>query len=168
MLLDRYGIVAREMAQAEDLPGGFGPLYRVLKAMEEAGQVRRGYFVEGLSGAQFSRPGAVDRLRSARGAGDILAAPGDEAVMLLSALDPANPYGAILPWPPNPDAHDTRPRRMPGAWVVLVRGKLVLFVAAKSRHLLTFPGLLSEDRSEFRPPSGPCTGWRQPAPAACP
>ncbi|HSP00382.1 MAG TPA: DEAD/DEAH box helicase, partial [Thioalkalivibrio sp.] len=134
MLLERYGIVSREAALAENLPGGFGAVYRVLKVMEEAGRIRRGYFVEGLSGAQFAWAGSVDRIRGIRLEDD--PAAGDEAeVRWLPAMDPANPFGALLPWPE--PAGETRPRRVPGAWVVLVDGFAVLYLCPGGKHLVT-------------------------------
>jgi ATP-dependent Lhr-like helicase len=138
-LLERYGVVSREAAQAENVAGGFAPLYRVFKAMEEAGQIRRGYFVEGLTGAQFAHAGAVDRLRAARPdeEGDDDWTEGD--VVLLSAIDPANPYGALLPWPVHEDSVALRPRRVPGATVFLVGGSPILYAARRGRQLLTFP-----------------------------
>ncbi len=99
MLLERYGILSREAVAAEALPGGFGPIYRVLKELEEGGQVRRGHFVEGLSGAQFALPAAVERLRAAREDEIPMDGYTDDDVRVLAAADPANPYGALLPWP---------------------------------------------------------------------
>lgn len=126
MLLERWGLVAREVVGGEDLPGGFSAVYGVLAAMEEAGKVRRGWFCEGLSGAQFAFPGALDRLRSAR-------EPASEPeARVLAASDPANPYGAVLPWPKEGG------RRATGATVVLVDGHLVLWLASGHRRLLTF------------------------------
>src|SRR4029077_19964557 len=90
-LLRRHGLLTRGAVMSERVPGGFAGVYPVLKAFEEAGRCRRGYFVEGLGGAQFAHAGAVDRLR---GLG-----PADGAVLVLAATDPANPYGAALPWP---------------------------------------------------------------------
>jgi ATP-dependent Lhr-like helicase len=138
MLLDRYGVVSRETALAESLPGGFGPVYRALRAMEEAGRVRRGYFVEGLSGAQFAQDGVIDRLRAARPEDAEGEPPGEGDTLLLPAVDPSNPYGAILPWPQTADP-EARPRRVPGAWLVLVRGRPALYLAPGGRHLFTFP-----------------------------
>ena len=100
-LLDRNGLLTRDGAAAEDVPGGFAAVYPILREMEDRGRIRRGYFVEGLGGAQFALPGAVDRLRAGR------SAPGDSDrgtfgsrdVVLLAATDPANPYGVTLPWP---------------------------------------------------------------------
>jgi ATP-dependent Lhr-like helicase len=137
MLLERYGVVSREAARAEDLPGGFGPLYRVLREMEEAGRVRRGYFVEGLAAAQFARPGAVDRLRGLRPDPDAVEPPDDGEVVALAAMDPANPFGALLPWPDPPAGVEARARRVPGAFVFLVRGEPVLYAASGGRQLLT-------------------------------
>ena len=143
-LLERYGLVSREAALAEDLPGGFGAVYRVLKGMEEAGRVRRGYFVEGLSGAQFALPGALDRLRAARPDADSDAGGTDKA-QLLAAVDPANPWGALLPWPATADK-DARLRRVPGAWLVVIAGKPVLYVASHGRRLHTFPVMLAAEQ----------------------
>ncbi|MDJ0892611.1 MAG: DEAD/DEAH box helicase [Gammaproteobacteria bacterium] len=150
VLLERYGVVSREMAQFENLPGGFGPLYRVLKTMEDAGKVRRGYFVEGLSGAQFGHVGAVDRLRAARPDPDPVGPCADEDVLTLAAVDPANPYGAVLPWPANGANDEGRPRRVPGAWVILVDGKAVLYLGPGGRQLLTFPETAGEQRGELK------------------
>jgi ATP-dependent Lhr-like helicase len=123
---------------AEGLPGGFGPLYRVLRSMEEAGRVRRGYFVEGLSGAQFALPGAVDRLRALRPDPDAIAPARPAEVRVLAAVDPANPYGALVPWPAPEAGCETRPRRVAGARVVLARGDLIVYATPDGRHLLTF------------------------------
>jgi ATP-dependent Lhr-like helicase len=114
--------------------------------MEEAGRVRRGYFVENLSGAQFARPGAVDRLRAARAPID--ADPSDlreSDVRSLPAIDPANPFGALLPWPATGAGEATRARRVPGAWVILVQGRPLLFVGPGGRQLLTFPETLGDE-----------------------
>jgi ATP-dependent Lhr-like helicase len=129
-LLDRHGIVAREGVLAEGTPGGFAAVYGVLKAMEESGKVRRGYFVAGLGAAQFALPGAVDRLRGLR------EAEGSSAALALGATDPAQPYGAALPWPEGPG----RPARSAGAFVVLAGGRLVAYLERGARSLLTFPG----------------------------
>jgi len=142
-LLERHGLVARETVAIEATPGGFATVYPVLRAMEEAGTVRRGYFVEGLGGAQFASPGAVDRLRRAA------EARGRDAV-LLSAVDPANPYGWLLPWPgPGPGDDAARagqsPRRASGAFVVLVGGEPVLYLGKGHKHLLTFPAARDGD-----------------------
>jgi ATP-dependent Lhr-like helicase len=147
MLLERYGIVSREAAQAEALPGGFGPLYRVLKEMEAGGRVRRGWFCEGLSGAQFALAGALDRLRATRqDEAPLDGFPADQ-VLTLAALDPANPYGALVPWPAT--AGGAAPRRAAGAWLVLVAGRPVLYVAAGGRQVLTFPGSCTDQGGEL-------------------
>ena len=137
-LLERHGVVTREVAGLEALPGGFTATYRVLRAMEESGRVRRGYFVEGLGGAQFAWPGAVDRLRSVRAGGD------SSPVVALSAIDPANPYGWLLKWPATRDDAGGQPRRVAGATVVLVDGVPVLYLDKGGRRLLTFAAV--EDR----------------------
>lgn len=129
-LLDRYGIVVREAVHAEGVPGGWAALYPVLRAMEEAGQARRGYFVEGLGAAQFATGGAVDRLRALREPGET------PRTLLLAATDPANPYGAALPWPEG--AAGRKPARMAGAAVILVDGSLAAWMARNERQLLTF------------------------------
>ena len=97
LLLERYGIVTREQVLAEGIPGGFSSIYPELSQLETLGIARRGYFLEGLGGAQFALPGAVERLRSRVGAG---AGGSDaDAPLVLAAVDPAQPYGAALPWP---------------------------------------------------------------------
>jgi len=140
MLLERYGVVSREMAKAEDLPGGFGPLYKVLTALEESGRVRRGYFIEGLSGAQFARPGSVDRLRGVRGNDDTDFADRSDEIVIIAAIDPANPWGSLLAWPATGDPRSSaRPRRVAGARLVLLRGEVLLYLSANGRQLMTFP-----------------------------
>jgi ATP-dependent Lhr-like helicase len=150
-LLDRHGIVIRGVAAAERVTGGFGGLYPVLRAMEETGQCRRGYFVEGLGAAQFALPGAVDRMRAM--AESVLAPPAGRPraaappVVVLAAADPASAYGAALPWPPRPDETPGghRPGRKAGALVILVAGQLVLYVERGGKTLLSWtsdPALL--------------------------
>ena len=132
-LLDRYGVVTRGAVVAERVVGGFAAAYRVLSAFEETGRCRRGYVVEGLGAAQFSVPGAVDRLRAA--AGDLRTpAP----ALVLAATDPANAYGAALPWPERPGADGHRPGRKAGALVVIVDGELAVYVERGGRTLLSF------------------------------
>ncbi len=157
-LLERHGVVTRGAVMAERVPGGFAAIYKVLRALEEAGRCRRGYFVEHLGAAQFGTPGAVDRLRAepahdlgeagdqpapdwrsagaADGAGDTADRP--VHTVTLAACDPANPYGAALPWPPRVTESGHRPGRKAGALVVLVEGDLVLYVERGGRTLLTF------------------------------
>jgi ATP-dependent Lhr-like helicase len=138
-LLDLYGVVTRDAVASEAISGGFAQVYPVLREMEERGRVRRGYFVEGLGGAQFALPAALDRLRSERAdAGGANGAGPPEAV-LLAAADPANPYGAALPWPRLSD-DDRRPLpRVAGAYVVLVAGEPVLYLERGGRSLQTLP-----------------------------
>ncbi|MFD0397786.1 ATP-dependent helicase [Kitasatospora sp. NPDC127121] len=152
-LLDRHGLVTRGAVAAERVPGGFAGVYRVLAAMEERGRARRGYFVEGLGGAQFAMEGAADRLRSVNGrlerarAAEWPAAPATEPpqVLVLAAADPANAYGSALPWPEPPtapgakEARAHRPGRKAGALVVLVDGELALYVERGGKSLLAWP-----------------------------
>jgi ATP-dependent Lhr-like helicase len=150
VLLDRYGLVTRGCVGAERITGGFAAVYPVLKAAEESGRARRGYFVEGLGAAQFALPGAVDRLRAqARPAGGGEPGAGDSAALVLAATDPANPYGAALRWPeatrPDTGGRGHQPARKAGALVVLVDGRCVLYVERGGRTLLSFtddPGTL--------------------------
>ena len=130
-LLARHGIVTRGAAMAERVPGGFAAVYQVYKAMEDAGRTKRGYFIEGLGGAQFATTGAVDRMRA-------LSEPshGEPRAYVLAATDPANPYGAALPWPEKEGGH--RPGRKAGAVVVIVDGTLALYVERGGRTLLSF------------------------------
>jgi len=125
VLLQRHGVLTREAVVGEGWPGGFASLYPVLRAMEESGRIRRGYFVEGLGGSQFALPGAVDRLRSLRESGG--------GVIALAATDPANPYGTVLDWPQS----DGKMSRAAGAYCVLDDGRLVLYLERGGRSLLT-------------------------------
>ncbi len=128
-LVERYGVLTREAALGEGTEGGFAGVYPVLRVLEDKGRVRRGYFVAGLGAAQFALPGAVDRLRAAR--------PADGAAesFVLAATDPAQPYGAALPWPPSAG----RPARAAGAMVVVTDGEAVAFVERGGRSVWTFP-----------------------------
>jgi len=128
LLLERYGIVTREHALAEGIAGGFALLYDSFTALETLGVCRRGYFVEGLGGAQFALPGAVERLRGGTHTG---------APLVLAATDPAQPYGAVLPWPRRDDER-RRPARVAGATVVLADAEPVLYVERGGRGLVTF------------------------------
>lgn len=183
VLLERHGVLTKGVMGAERLAGGFGTVYPVLRAFEESGRCRRGYFVESLGGAQFALPGAVDRMRaiaadlSSRGSSPASPAPGsspldhfpgpDQApgrltpasgpavrsygvvpeartadtgrrAVVLAAADPANPYGAALPWPAHPGEVTHKPGRKAGSLVVLVDGHLVLYVERGGRTLLSF------------------------------
>ncbi|CAG7572696.1 ATP-dependent Lhr-like helicase [Barrientosiimonas humi] len=178
VLLDRYGIVTRGSVMAEGVPDGFAGVYRVLSTAEESGRVRRGYFVEGLGAAQFGTAGAVDRLRAVgrptAPATDSLweqPQPEPSTAQVLAAADPANPYGAALPWPDRPTSPDGastdgatsgaaatggtaagaattghRPGRKSGSLVVLVDGALVLYVERGGKTLLSW----SDDEATLR------------------
>jgi ATP-dependent Lhr-like helicase len=135
-LLDRYGVLTRGAVQAEGVVGGFAAVYRVLAAFEDAGRCRRGYFIEGLGAAQFALPGAVDRLRTATTPDPATDGP---RALVLAATDPANPYGASLPWPAKQGEREGhRPGRKAGALVVLVDGELAVYVERGGRTLLSF------------------------------
>ncbi|MET0972250.1 MAG: DEAD/DEAH box helicase, partial [Thermoleophilaceae bacterium] len=130
LLLERYGIVTREAVLAEGVTGGFAALYPELSNLETLGTARRGYFVEGLGGAQFALPAAIERLRTMRS--DEPAGP-----LVLAATDPANPYGATLPWPKRADDESNRrPARVPGAYVVSLDAEPVLYVERGGKGLL--------------------------------
>jgi len=171
ILLDRHGIVTRGAVMAERVPGGFAGVYPVLKAFEESGRCRRGYFVETLGAAQFAMPGAVDRMRAMTAATPAAGAPGEESTLwlggpqpvrrrtpsgpralVLAATDPANPFGAALPWPErivnaDGEARGHRPGRKAGALVVVVDGTLILYVERGGKTLLTW----TEDLDALQP-----------------
>jgi ATP-dependent helicase Lhr and Lhr-like helicase len=134
-LLERHGVLTRESMRTEAVIGGFSAVYPVLKAMEEAGRVRRGYVVAGLGAAQFAPPGAIDRLRGFREPSPA-ADPGEHETepVWLAATDPAQPYGAALPWPDSAG----RPARTAGAFVLLVDGSPAVYVERGGRSLATF------------------------------
>ncbi|WUP75388.1 DEAD/DEAH box helicase [Microbispora hainanensis] len=154
VLLERHGVLTRGGITAERLPGGFSAVYQVLRAFEESGRCRRGYFVEGLGGAQFALPGAVDRMRAmsstrssaqsstrpdpAEDLWSIPAPPPPRRAVVLAATDPANPYGAALPWPDRADDVTHKPGRKAGALVVLVEGTLILYVERGGKTLLSY------------------------------
>ncbi|MGZ8707509.1 MAG: Lhr family helicase, partial [Gaiellaceae bacterium] len=128
LLLERQGIITRDGVRGEGIPGGYGAVYGELRALETLGVCRRGYFVEGLGGAQFSLPGAVERLRELRPREDEEPEP-----LVLPAADPAQPYGAALPWPKRADG---RAARVAGAQVILLGGEPALFVERGGRSLV--------------------------------
>jgi ATP-dependent Lhr-like helicase len=129
-------VLTREAVATEGIDGGFAAVYPVLRAMEDAGRIRRGYFVDGLGAAQFALAGALDRLRAARDPADPQAAG---AVHLLAAADPANPYGAALAWPRRGET-DRRPlQRAAGAYVVLVDGVAALYLERGGSTIQTLP-----------------------------
>ena len=137
-MLERYGIVTRETVLAEGVPGGFSTLYPELANLELLGTARRGYFVEGLGGAQFALAGAVERLRSL---------PETTGVFqVLAATDPANPYGAALPWPK--PSSGRRPARAPGAHVLLRDGEPIVYVERGGRSILRLAELDQAEMGE--------------------
>jgi hypothetical protein len=139
-LLTRHGVVTRENVVAESIAGGFSAVYQVLKAMEDAGRIRRGYFVAGLGAAQFAMPAALDLLRSMRDA------PDESRTVVMAATDPANPYGALVKWPDLASSESTTdvpasgrgPTRVAGALVVLVDGRAAAYLRRGERELLLF------------------------------
>jgi ATP-dependent Lhr-like helicase len=131
--LERHGVLTRGALDTERVTGGFAGVYKVLRAMEESGRCRRGYVVEGLGAAQFAVPGAIDRLRAVGQPSE-----GSTATVVLAATDPAQPYGAALPWPPTVGDLRHRPGRKAGALAVLVDGAAVLYVERGGRSLLSF------------------------------
>ena len=143
-LLTRHGVVTREVTSIEQIPGGFSAIYPVMRRMEDTGRVRRGYFVAGLGAAQFAQPGAIDLLRAAREPGE------DPYVVTLAATDPANPYGAMLPWPKwvSEETTTSRASRSAGARVVLVDGHLTAWIGRGDRALLI--SLPSDDPDRTR------------------
>jgi ATP-dependent Lhr-like helicase len=149
-LLNRYGVLMREAVGAENVPGGFSAVYDVLKALEESGRIRRGYFVAGLGATQFALPAAVDLLRQLRAAPD---AEKPEFVQL-AAADPANPYGSVLPWPELPVAQEdseSAPRVLTrGAYaeVILRNGQLVAWLRRNNPNVLIFLPAEEPERSQ--------------------
>jgi ATP-dependent helicase Lhr and Lhr-like helicase len=136
-LLERHGVVTREAVLAEGVSGGFTAVYGVLKVLEERGQVRRGYFVDGLGAAQFALPGAVDRLRSARDTPDAMLHPDDvPPPLVLAATDPAQPYGASIAWP----STQGRPARRARSVVISRAGVPLVWFDRQGHHLATFSG----------------------------
>jgi ATP-dependent Lhr-like helicase len=139
-LLERHGVVTREAVLAEGVVGGYASVYGVLKVLEERGRARRGYFVSGLGAAQFALPGAVDRLRSER------EPEPDDPVLVLAATDPAQPYGATLPWPAAEPAERGRAARTTSAVVVSAGGIPLVWFERSSHHLVTFPAAATDAR----------------------
>ena len=157
-LIERYGVLTREMVAAEGVVGSFSGLYPVLKAMEEAGKIRRGYFVAGLGAAQFAAPGAEDRLRdmdrpilpeTAEDWSDEEEAS-DDGLLILAATDPANPYGSALKWPETKGG--ARPQRVAGAKVLMRHGQLLGYIGRTGATLMTFLPEADPDRTH-------ASGW---------
>jgi ATP-dependent Lhr-like helicase len=149
--LTRYGVVMRETALAEGIPGGYNVIYPALRKMEEAGFIRRGMFVAGLGAAQFAMPAAVDMLRSLR------ATANDPEAVVLAATDPANPYGSVLPWAQlesegkegEGDAASHAMARVSGASVILVNGQLAAFLRRKNPSIRLFLPDAEPERSQI-------------------
>jgi ATP-dependent helicase Lhr and Lhr-like helicase len=143
LLLERYGILTREQVLAEGIPGGFSGIYSELSQLETLGTARRGYFVEGLGGAQFALPGAVERLRSL--------SDREDPPLVLAAIDPAQPYGAALPWPARGEGEGRKPARTPGAYVVLTGGEPIIYLERGGKALQT---LVTADDARLEPAMG--------------
>src|SRR5207253_1687115 len=124
--LARYGIVVREVAHVESIAGGFSAVYPIFKAMEEAGRIRRGYFVAGLGASQFASAGAIDLLRSFRDE------PDEPETVMLAATDPANPYGALLKWP------EQGLMRVVRANVIIVNGRMACYISRGEKQLSVY------------------------------
>lgn len=159
LLMDRHGVVTRGAMGIEDIPGSFAAVYRVLTALEDTGSARRGYFVDGLGASQFAPVEAVDRLRDRdqeQQAGPSRTGP---ATVALAATDPANPYGAALPWPAlggAPEGATVRPARRAGALVLLMDGAVAAFVDRGGKHLLCWSnGTEQPGRAEASGPQDP-------------
>ncbi|RUQ36345.1 DEAD/DEAH box helicase, partial [Micrococcus sp. HSID17227] len=161
LLLDRYGVITRGSVVAEEVPGGFAGQYRLLTRMEDAGQVRRGHFVDGLGGAQFSTGAVVDRLRGFQRDEEDAAVDAAPLALALAATDPANPYGAALDWPSVPAGPDGvvptghRPARTAGSVAGLAAGRPAPYMQARGRPLLAFPAAPAELRAARRAPALP-------------
>ena len=138
--LERHGVLTRGALDTERVSGGFSAVYKVLRAMEESGRCRRGYVVEGLGPAQFAVPGAIDRVRAFSRSEE------EPTAAVLAAADPAQPFGAALPWPDALGDTRHRPGRKAGALVVLVGGVAVLYVERGGKSLLSF----TEDEDALR------------------
>ncbi|APT86431.1 ATP-dependent helicase [Corynebacterium flavescens] len=156
--LDRYGVVTRGSVVAEDVIGGFALAYKVLSGFEESGKALRGYVIDGLGAAQFSTPAVIDRLRGLADSPDVMGWPSgtqEPQTYVLAAADPANPYGAALPWPQRDDSDGQTgkggPTRAAGALVVLVDGLLIAHLSRGGRSLSTFfdalPGGISHEEA---------------------
>jgi ATP-dependent Lhr-like helicase len=135
-MLDRHGVVTREAVASEGVEGGFSAVYPILRMLEEAGRIRRGYFVDGLGAAQFALAGALERLRAVR---EPARATAERETYLLAAADPANPYGAAIPWPRRGE-DDRRPlQRAAGAYVAVVDGQAAIYLERGGGTLQTLP-----------------------------
>ncbi|WP_433545370.1 Lhr family ATP-dependent helicase [Streptomyces sp. CA-294286] len=169
-LLDRHGVVTRGAVAAEGVEGGFSAVYRILAAFEDSGQARRGYVVEGLGAAQFAMDGAVDRLRAAATARERTEGDAPHRAVVLAAADPANAYGAALPWPEPPAGVTHKPGRKAGSLVVLVDGELTLYMERGGKTLLAWaehePAVSAPDIALDPVPGAPHAPDRAGAPDA--
>jgi ATP-dependent Lhr-like helicase len=147
-LLNRYGVVFRETAHAENLPGGFSAIYDVLKALEESGKIRRGYFASDLGATQFALPAAVDLLRSLREGGRTQTEADRMEIVQLAATDPASPYGALFRWPSGGDSSSSL-TRSGGARVILCNGLLVAYLRRANPNVQIFLPEEEPQRSNF-------------------
>ncbi|MEO8679868.1 MAG: DEAD/DEAH box helicase [Vicinamibacterales bacterium] len=141
-LLARHGVLTRDVTAVEHLPGGFAALYPVLRRLEETGRIRRGYFVAGLGAAQFAQPGAVDLLRDARDAREETS-----TTVTISATDPANPFGVLVPWPVLPASDSRGATRTAGSRIVIVDGNLACWIARGDHQLIVSLPENEPDRS---------------------
>ncbi|TFC54913.1 MULTISPECIES: DEAD/DEAH box helicase [unclassified Cryobacterium] len=167
-MLERYGVVTRGAVMGENVLGGFALVYKTLSGFEEMGRCRRGYFVEGLGASQFATAGTIDRMRGYVDQRE-RAERGDRSVsaaVTLAATDPANPYGAVLPWPALPEGTGHRPGRKAGGLVVLVDGHLVLYVERGGKSMLVFDPAAAVDGEAGETGAGATED--APAPAATP
>ncbi|POH71481.1 ATP-dependent helicase [Cryobacterium zongtaii] len=167
-MLERYGVVTRGAVMGENVLGGFALVYKTLSGFEEMGRCRRGYFVEGLGASQFATAGTIDRMRGYVDQRE-RAERGDRSVsaaVTLAATDPANPYGAVLPWPALPEGTGHRPGRKAGGLVVLVDGHLVLYVERGGKSMLVFDPTAAADGDAGETGAGAAED--APAPAATP
>jgi len=150
-VLGCYGILTREMLARENIPGGFAALYPVLKAMEETGRIRRGYFVAGRGAAQFAAAGAEDRLRLRTRR---LRDTDGVGCLILAVTDPASPWGSALPWPAMKT--DQQLHRTAGALVFVTDGRLLAYLSRNDMHLTTFSESSHDDSADSLIPLTEC------------
>ncbi|GJL47941.1 ATP-dependent helicase [Citrobacter farmeri] len=132
-MLDRYGVIGRQAVITENVPGGFPALQTLCRSMEDSGRILRGRFVEGMGGAQFAERHTIDRLR------DLTSSNTENQAftpVALSANDPANPWGTLLPWPTHPSS--LVPARRNGAFVVISAGQLRLYLAQGGKKMMVW------------------------------
>jgi ATP-dependent Lhr-like helicase len=137
-MLDRFGVISRGAAIAEQVPGGFPALQPMLRGLEDAGRLLRGRFVAGMGAAQFADHTVIDRLRQLAGNPHFGSSP-----VALAVLDPANPFGVQLPWPQS--LAGNRPVRRNGALMVIARGQVLLYLPQGGKELMTFAAAVTSD-----------------------